>query len=916
VAVRDIYMPPDGSFVRVATYGRGFWELPSLTYVGASLTDDIASCDHDGSLDNNEKGHLTITLHNDSGTSLSSITGTVTSTNPAVSFPNGNSINFPAAAANSDTSMPITVALSGAAGIQQADFKISFTDPSLGLPSAVNGIASFRVNVDEVPNSSANDNFEANNSPWTVTGVPESLPDTLSWRHIQISPLEHRWQGLDSNSNTDQSLVSPVMQVGNGPFSFSFEHKFRFEFGGNPAQYFDGMVLELSTDGGTSWTDIGASASPTYNHTLFTPDDGVLSGRPAYSGNSSSGSTVFTPVTVSLGTTYSGQSVRIRFRVGTDSGGFAPGVDVRNFTTSGLTNTPFTAVVADSGVCPTTTSISSDKNPSNFGDLVTFGATVSTSGASVATGTVTFKDGANTLGTGTLDGSGQTTFATSALAVGSHTITANYGGDSTHAASTSTDLTQTVNQAGTTATVSSNLNPSVFGQSVTLTAQVTTGSGTPTGTVTFYDGANPLGTVSLSGGTAGLSTSSLTVGSHSITASYSGDSNYGGATSSAISQVVSQASSTVALGSSANPAAFGQSITLTATITPQFGGTATGTVNFTDGVNSLGSVAVAGNSAALNVSSLAVGSHSLKATYNGDANVSGSASSALSESVTKASSSVALTSSANPAGIGQSVTYTATVSPQFSGTPSGNVTFKQGGVTVNVVPLSGGVATFTTSYASAGSFSIKANYSGDGNFTSSASPVLKEVVNRATLTVAVSSDVNPSTYGQVVNFSATLTPSDPSLDGQTVSFKSGTTVLGSGTISGGTASVASGVLNAGSRTVTASYSGDAGHSPASGSMTQVINKASTAITLTSDGNPSNVGQNVTFTATVSSGTAVPTGTVKFKRGAAVLGTATLSGGVATFSTSTLPPGLDKITATYAATPNFTGSSASLVQQVQ
>ena len=111
--------------------------------------------------------------------------------------------------------------------------------------------------------------------------------------------------------------------------------------------------------------DIGGSASPTYNHTLFTPDDGVLSGRPAYSGNSSSGPTVFTPVTVNLGTTYAGQSVRIRFRVGTDSGGFAPGVDIRNFTTSGLTNTPFTALVADSGVCPTSTSISSDTNPSN-----------------------------------------------------------------------------------------------------------------------------------------------------------------------------------------------------------------------------------------------------------------------------------------------------------------------------------------------------------------------------------------------------------------------------------------------------------------------------------------------------------------------------------------------------------------------
>ena len=912
VAVRDIYMPPDGSFVRIATYGRGFWELPSLTYVGASLTDDIASCDHDGSLDNNEKGTLTFTLHNDSGSPLSSVTATVSSTNPAVSFPNGNSINFPLAGANSDTSASITVALAGAVGIQQADFKVSFTDPSLGLPSPVTGLASFRVNVDEVPNSSANDNFEANNSAWTVTGLAESVPDTLSWRHIQISPLEHRWQGLDSNANTDQSLVSPVMQVGNGPFSFSFEHRFRFEQSGNPPNaFYDGMVLELSTDGGTSWTDIGASASPTYNHTLFTPDDNVLSGRPAYSGTSS----VFTPVTVILGTTYAGQSVRIRFRVGTDTTGFGPGVDIRNLTTSGLSNTPFTALVAGSGVCPTSTTISSDTNPSNFGDTVTFTSSVS-GGTSTPTGTVTFMDGASTIGTGALDAGGQSTFATSALSTGPHSITANYGGDPTHASSVSGTLSQSVQQAGTTASVSSNLNPSVFGQSVTFTAQVTAGAGTPTGSVTFYDGATSLGTMSLSGGTAALSTSAISVATHSITVSYSGDSNYSGATSSPVSQVVNQASSTVALGSSANPVAFGQTVTLTATITPQFGGTATGTVSFTDGANSLGSAPVSGNSAALQVSTLAVGGHSLKAAYSGDTNVSGNASSVLNETVSKASSSVGLTSSANPAGIGQSVTYTATVSPQFSGTPTGAVTFKQGGVVLNTDPLSGGVATFTTSYASAGSFSIKANYSGDGNFTASASAVLKEVVNRTAVDVAVSSDVNPSSYGQTVNFTATLTSSGPTLDGQTVTFKNGATPLGSATISGGSATLSTAVLAAGNRTITASYAGDGVHAPASGTMTQVVSKASTSTTLTSDVNPSGAGQPVTFTATVSSAYAVPTGTVKFKSGPSVLGTVTLSGGVATFTTSTLPPGSNKITATFTATPNFTGSSASLVQKVQ
>jgi len=90
----------------------------------------------------------------------------------------------------------------------------------------------------------------------------------------------------------------------------------------------------------------------------------------------------------------------------------------------------------------TTTSITSSLNPSGVGQSVTFTAT--TTGSS-PTGTVTFKDGANTLGTGTLNGSAVATFTTSSLTPGSHSITASYGGDSNNSASTSAALVQVVN---------------------------------------------------------------------------------------------------------------------------------------------------------------------------------------------------------------------------------------------------------------------------------------------------------------------------------------------------------------------------------------------------------------------------------------------------------------------------------------
>src|SRR5262249_26824049 len=143
-----------------------------------------------------------------------------------------------------------------------------------------------------------------------------------------------------------------------------------------------------------------------------------LAGRRAYVGRSA-GYPSFVPVTVSLGTQYSGQDVRVRFRVGTDSLGFGSGIEIRNIAVTGLTNTPFTAVVPHRGVCPTTTSISSSENSSTYGHTVTFLASIS-GGVSTATGTVFFKDAGSSIGSGSVNNSGQASFSISNLSAGSH----------------------------------------------------------------------------------------------------------------------------------------------------------------------------------------------------------------------------------------------------------------------------------------------------------------------------------------------------------------------------------------------------------------------------------------------------------------------------------------------------------------
>ncbi|HEX7959466.1 MAG TPA: Ig-like domain repeat protein, partial [Terriglobales bacterium] len=129
----------------------------------------------------------------------------------------------------------------------------------------------------------------------------------------------------------------------------------------------------------------------------------------------------------------------------------ANAVEIKNIKTTGLTNSPFTAVIPHRGVCPTTGSLSSSENPSTYGDTVTFLASVS-GGVGTPTGTVTFKDNGTSIGAGTLNNSGQASLSISNLSAGSHQITAAYSGDATHASSVSDALAQVVNPAPLTIT--------------------------------------------------------------------------------------------------------------------------------------------------------------------------------------------------------------------------------------------------------------------------------------------------------------------------------------------------------------------------------------------------------------------------------------------------------------------------------
>src|SRR5208283_4452554 len=362
----------------------------------------------------------------------------------------------------------------------------------------------------------------------------------------------------------------------------------------------------------------------------------------------------------------------------------------------------------------------------------------------------------------------------------------------------------------TTTTLVSSLNPSVYGQAVTFTAAVSAASGTPTGTVIFYDGSTSLGSATLANGSASLSTSTLAVGSHSITAAYQGVGAFLPSTSVPLNQVVNQLTTTTSLVSSLNPALVTDPVTYTATVASQYGGAVTGTVVFQDGGSTVATVTIAGNQAAYTTKYSKPGTHSITATYSGDTNNSGSVSATLTEQINKGfTSKTVVTTSGSPSFVGQPVTFTATVTSTHGTIPDGDlVTFFDGKTAIGTGATASGVATFVTSSLKAETHTIKAAYSGDDTFEPS-SGLVKQVVDKYPTTTTLSSSPNPSQLGQTVIFTATVRSAGPTPTGK-VKFMDGTKALGSRTLSSGAATLTTSKLAVGSHSITAEYTGDDG----------------------------------------------------------------------------------------------------------
>lgn len=307
-----------------------------------ALTND---CDADGSLDAGDTATITVPIINAGALAL---TGgaevSVSTTVPGLSVP----------------SAPVALAEIAPYGAATATFEVAVTADIGAGPLAANVtvnvtaagcrpnstfVIPLRLQADVVPNASASDALDAVPSVWAPAGDDAAM----LWSHSVQDGLDRIWKGADAGTNSDTSLESPAMTGGSGNVVVSFDHKFDFEF--SQDTYFDGGLIEVTTDGGATWVDVATlGAQPGYNGVL-----GGGSGNPLEGANVYGGTNPAYPntdrISLDFGTSLSDKTFKLRFRIATDAGVGAPGWEIDDIVVTGITNTPFPVQGAEDGSC-------------------------------------------------------------------------------------------------------------------------------------------------------------------------------------------------------------------------------------------------------------------------------------------------------------------------------------------------------------------------------------------------------------------------------------------------------------------------------------------------------------------------------------------------------------------------------------
>ncbi len=333
-----------------------FTASPEPIFVSVQLVDTEPSCDNDGVLDAGETGRVNITIQNVGWSDLTGASVTVTSSNPNLTFPNGNAAMIPTTGVFANGVVSVDVKLANTVNATSVlPLSVVINAPGACVPMVM-AASSAEVHFDSIEPNTANaattETFEGLTKTWTAS--LDSGGTTQLWsliRPVAMGANELIW-GQDIDSVSDHRFESPDLAVGAGLFSMTFQHRYDFEL--SQGTNWDGAVIEYSEDGGMTWADVNTlgGVNPGYNGAIDNTASNPLGGRQGYTGatNGFANGTMVSQ-TLTFGLTLANKTVKLRFRLGTDELQGAGGWYIDDIAFSGLSNKPFSAQVLDDGMC-------------------------------------------------------------------------------------------------------------------------------------------------------------------------------------------------------------------------------------------------------------------------------------------------------------------------------------------------------------------------------------------------------------------------------------------------------------------------------------------------------------------------------------------------------------------------------------
>ncbi len=347
---------------------------PSISEVRVEAMGPGRLCDADDIVDAGEDGWVRVALRNDGITSMSGASVEIAADDPAITYPAGPSVPVADLGPGLSTDVWVPFHVDAAATVAGAvELTATLRGPSLCRDVS----AATRVAIDRDATRTDTEGFEVDPGWLREVSVDGMTTGVWTVGDSALGDPDRVLRGADPSGPTDTAMELPAVTASStDPLVLSFEH--RFEFEPDPGTFWDGGVIELTTDGGMTWRDVADFVAPGYSGTLTDTSGNSLALREAFSGTNPSfpGSDV---VALDFGTAFAGQTVQFRFRIGTDQASGARGWEIDDLRLAGGTPLPFDGFAPDATDCADAPT--ADAGPDQAvtsGDLVTLDASAST----------------------------------------------------------------------------------------------------------------------------------------------------------------------------------------------------------------------------------------------------------------------------------------------------------------------------------------------------------------------------------------------------------------------------------------------------------------------------------------------------------------------------------------------------------